>query len=282
MTFFFVSDLHGSLQRYDKLANAIEAEKPDVVLFGGDLLPHGLRASGHYMDFVNDFLLPLFSDLKKVLRESYPKVYLILGNDDFRSEENKIINAEESGLWEYIHYKKTTFTDYLIYGYSYVPITPFGIKDWEKYDTVEGEIRPGCLPIDQGFKTTDQILKSEKPTIEGDLELFVRGKDLSNAILVMHSPPYNTFLDRAGLDGLQIDNKLLDVHVGSVAIRNFIEQYQPLMTLHGHIHESTKRTGHWKQQIGKTWSINGSTGDQELCLVKFDPEDPGAATRVLL
>jgi len=44
-----------------------------------------------------------------------------------------------------------------------------------------------------------------------------------------------------------IENK----HVGSVAVRKAIEQYQPLLTLHGHIHES--EGFHY---IGKTLSVN--------------------------
>ncbi len=107
-------------------------------------------------------------------------------------------------------------------------------------------------------------------------------KDLSNTIFITHSPPYNTYLDRAGLDGIKVDGKQLDVHVGSEAIRKFIEEKQPLLTLHGHIHESTRRTGHWKQKIGKTVCMNASFGGSDLCLVKFNIDNLGSAERKLI
>jgi len=42
--------------------------------------------------------------------------------------------------------------------------------------------------------------------------------------MVLHSPPYDTGLDRAALDGRSVDHAPLDVHVGSIAIRRFIER----------------------------------------------------------
>jgi len=84
------------------------------------------------------------------------------------------------------------------------------------------------------------------------------------------------------MHGVRVDNMPLDVHVGSVAIRELIEEKQPLLTLHGHIHESTRRTGKWKQRIGRTWMFNASHGGTELSLVKFDTGNLKKAERVLL
>ena len=39
---FFVSDIHGQRERYEKLWQAIEATIPDAVFLGGDLRPSGL------------------------------------------------------------------------------------------------------------------------------------------------------------------------------------------------------------------------------------------------
>lgn len=278
---FFVSDLHGFTDRYTKLLNEIRKETPDVVFFGGDLLPHGLRKTGNFDNFVSDFLIPKFVSLKKELKNHYPEIFLILGNDDFRSEEKKIIEAGSLGIWQYIHYKKVEFKDYKIFGYTYVPVTPFGIKDWEKYD-IDIKVRPGCLPLEQGFRTVPPAYDIENSTIQNDINKLTKGEELSQSVFIFHSPPYNTYLDRAALDGLLADNLPMDVHVGSVAIRQFIEEKQPLLTLHGHIHESTRLTGFWKQQFGKTISINASHDGPELCIVKFDIEEPENATRVLL
>ncbi len=279
---FFVSDIHGSIYRYKKLIEEIKKDKPAIVFFGGDLLPHALRKVEGYNDFASDFLISEFTKLKNELKDFYPEIFLILGNDDFRSEENKMIDAEKLGIWNYIHYKNSHYENFKIFGYTYVPITPFRIKDWEKYDIKDNEIRPGCIPVSDGFTTVEHDYTTEQSTIEKDLEFLTKYEDLSNAIFIMHSPPYNTYLDRAGLDGIKIDNKPLDVHVGSEAIRKFIEEKQPLLTLHGHIHESTARTGHWKQEIGKTVCMNASHGGSELCLIKFNLDNLQEAKRILL
>ncbi len=44
-----------------------------------------------------------------------------------------------------------------------------------------------------------------------------------------------------------VDHVPLDVHVGSIAIRRFIEARQPLAALHGHVHESARLTGAWRE-----------------------------------
>ena len=75
-----------------------------------------------------------------------------------------------------------------------------------------------------------------------------KDNDLSRAMFLFHTPPYNTGLDRAALDGKKVNYVDLDVHVGSIAVRRFIESRQPLLTLHGHIHESARITGSGKNE----------------------------------
>ena len=79
-----------------------------------------------------------------------------------------------------------------------------------------------------------------------------------------------------------MDYAPLDVHVGSVAIRRFIEECQPLLTLHGHIHESVRITGAFLDRIGRTVCLTGAHDGPELALVSFTPEAPASATRELL
>jgi Icc-related predicted phosphoesterase len=43
---------------------------------------------------------------------------------------------------------------------------------------------------------------------------------------------------------------------GSRSIKAFIGENQPLLTLHGHIHESPELSGAYFDRIGKTISIN--------------------------
>jgi Icc-related predicted phosphoesterase len=62
----------------------------------------------------------------------------------------------------------------------------------------------------------------------------------------MHSPPFGTRLDL--IQGGK--------SAGSRSIKTFIEKNQPLLTLHGHIHESPELSGAYMDRIGETLSIN--------------------------
>jgi Icc-related predicted phosphoesterase len=283
---FFASDLHGREERYRKLFHAIEAEKPAAVFLGGDLFPSGLGSIASvrstYDDFLEDLMTPGFAALKKSLDSQYPSVFLILGNDDGRFEEPRMIEFEKQKLWTYIHNKFLSWRNYTIFGYAYVPPTPFLLKDWERYD-VSVYVDPGCVSPEEGWYSVEVSRRDLKhETIQNDLEQLAKGMDLSRAIFLFHTPPYNTNLDRAALDGKKIDYVDVDVHVGSIAVRRFIESRQPLLTLHGHIHESAQITGSWKDLIGKTHAFSASYSGKELALIRFDPECLDGATRDLL
>jgi Icc-related predicted phosphoesterase len=101
-------------------------------------------------------------------------------------------------------------------------------------------------------------------------------------VVLFHAPPHETSLDRAALDGQIVEHVPLDVHVGSIAIRRFIEERQPLVTLHGHVHESARLSGAWRDRIGRTHVFSAAHDGPELALVRFDLEDPASATRELI
>jgi Icc-related predicted phosphoesterase len=69
------------------------------------------------------------------------------------------------------------------------------------------------------------------------------------------------------------------VHVGSIAIQRFIQERQPLVTLHGHVHEAARLTGYWREKIGRTYSFSAAHDGSELALVCFDPAHPENAVR---
>ena len=278
MNCFFVSDLHGKTSRYQTLINEIRKDLPDVVLIGGDLLP-GFNTL--YGDFITEYLIPKFEKLKIELKNKYPKIFIIMGNDDPRIEEEKLIKAKKMGIWNYLNEKKITHKGFDFYGYAYVPPTPFRLKDWEKFD-VSRHIDVGCVSPLEGSRTIKvSPVDIEYHTIAKDLQNLMP-KNLSKAICLFHAPPYQTHLDRAALDGRKIDHVQVDVHVGSIAIKTFIENRQPKITLHGHIHESSRITGHWQQKIKETYSYSAAWDSTELALIKFDPEFPEKAERILL
>jgi Icc-related predicted phosphoesterase len=99
----------------------------------------------------------------------------------------------------------------------------------------------------------------EEPEAQLGSRLAVLGECLDPeipAIFNLHVPPYDTGLDTAA----QLDDNLAVVTtggqpnmipVGSRAVRTFIETRQPLIALHGHIHESRGVA-----KLGRTLCIN--------------------------
>jgi Icc-related predicted phosphoesterase len=281
---FFVSDLHGSLSRYQNLFYLISQEKPDAVLLGGDLLPPNYTSPPHASEksFIQSTLFIGFNDLKAELSSLYPKVFIILGNDDPRTAETELAEGEKIGLWNYIHFRKMDCGDFSVIGYACVPPTPFMLKDWDRYD-VSRFVDLGSISPEEGWRSVQVPINDIKyATIQSDLELLTDGIDLSSAILLFHAPPHQTCLDRVAVDGKTLDNIPLDIHVGSIAIRRFIEKRQPHITLHGHIHESTRLTGSWREKIGQTWAYSAAHDGVELALVRFDPTKPEKATHSLI
>jgi Icc-related predicted phosphoesterase len=103
-----------------------------------------------------------------------------------------------------------------------------------------------------------------------------KNENHSNSIFLFHAPPYKTNLDKIG-SSIESDS-----HVGSIAIRKFIEQKQPYLTLHGHIHESTRITGKWKDKIGRTICFNGAHDGEEVSIIKFHIDNLENAERILI
>lgn len=259
----------------------IREEKPDIVLLGGDLLSHGYGVKSGFENFFKDFLLASFQGLQKEMGSDYPCVLLILGNDDARVNEKDFTSVQESGVWIYLHERKYDFMGFTFYGYSYIPPSPFRLKDWERYD-VSRYVDPGCMHPTEGFFTVEPEGDIEYQTIQEDLVNLTGTDDLSKAIMLFHSPPYQTGLDRAALDGKMIDHVPLDLHVGSIAIKRFIEDRKPMVSLHGHIHESSRITGKWHEYIGNTLSIGAAWDGPELSLVSFDLKNTAMLERRLL
>jgi Icc-related predicted phosphoesterase len=82
-----------------------------------------------------------------------------------------------------------------------------------------------------------------RPTLEEHLDaIAARAAGWERAVLVCHAPPQGTGLG----------NISPDTDVGSAAVRAWIKRYQPVLTLHGHIHESPRITGIDTVKIGRT------------------------------
>ena len=80
--------------------------------------------------------------------------------------------------------------------------------------------------------------------------------NLDRAVFNIHCPPHGTHLDQAALLDLEFrpllqHGQVAIGHVGSTAVKDAIGDYQPMLALHGHIHESTG-----VQQLRDTLAIN--------------------------
>jgi Icc-related predicted phosphoesterase len=277
----FVSDLHGSPSRYRTLWQVAAAEAPAAVLLGGDLLP-GFVGLGGEQRFIADELETPVRHLHKRLGERCPTILVIPGNDDPAASFAALERGQDEGLWRLVHHRTVGVGRHTVSGYACVPPTPFLLKDWERYD-VSRFVDPGCIAPEEGQHTRSFAPDDLRfGTIAADLAALAEGTDQENAVWLFHTPPYQTPLDRADLDGRFVDHAPVDVHVGSIAVRRFIEDRQPLVTLHGHVHEAPRLTGTWKERLGRTWLLTAAHDGPELALVRLDLDDPGGATRELV
>jgi len=97
------------------------------------------------------------------------------------------------------------------------------------------QLGSGLLSTRQGWRELDDWFAYARtlPTLEDELAQLVRPADMKRAIYVIHMPPYRLGLDKCA-DGLE---------VGSKAVYDFLLENQPLLALHGHIHESPEVSG---------------------------------------
>jgi uncharacterized protein len=258
MRFLYTSDIHASHEHFFSMLKKAEKNSLDAVVIGGDIVPHYLpgfdrndilNAQAHYLEKI---FIPAIEKFKLKNRTEF---YLDMGNDDFISGR-KLLVKRHGELFKLLHMQLHPFTDKVdIVGYMAVPPTPFGRKDWEKPDCKKQTFAPGNdislhgVVSRKGFlEKTIVNLKSED-TIEEDLKAL--GEKINRPfIFVSHAPPYNT-----GLDVMYNDD-----HVGSLAVREFIEKWSQekylIGSFHGHIHESPHRTGSIKTFIHNTPCFN--------------------------
>jgi len=107
--------------------------------------------------------------------------------------------------------------------------------------------------------------------------VIAKAKDPANAVFNMHAPPYGSGLDEApeltkDMRPAYAGRSL--VPVGSKSVIAVIEKYQPLLGLHGHIHE-----GKGTRKFKKTLCINpGSMYEQGVlhgAVVELKPQKVG-------
>jgi hypothetical protein len=117
------------------------------------------------------------------------------------------------------------------------------------------------------WKTPRECSEEE---LVGRIESLVNNaKDIGNTIFNFHVPPFNSELDTClKLDEsvyppkpILIGGQPVSFAAGSKAVRDAIEKHQPLLGLHGHIHEPRAAT-----KIGRTLCINPGSEYEEAVL----------------
>ena len=270
MVVIYTSDLHGNKENYQELFELAEQRKAQAIIIGGDMLPiHGpfKYSLQEQQNFIFSYLEPKIRDFRS--RAPQTTIYAMLGNDDWQASNVHLETLVAKGTLRLLHGEKHELgSGYELVGYAHVPPTPFTIKDGERRDlqkdVVDQQRCTAC--VSQGAKIVvvdpEQYFASVM-SIEEELERLPKERDPSRTVYVMHSPPFKTNLDRL-FDGRW---------VGSQAIRAFVEKYQPYLTLHGHIHESSEISGTYWDRIGKTICLNPGQSTEELYAVVFELED---------
>lgn len=118
--------------------------------------------------------------------------------------------------------------------------------------------------------------KTELPLMCGILKELPEPESPKKTVYVMHMPPA----------GLRLGQLLYqDLDIGSVDIYEFLKAKQPLLSLHGHIHESPDtEKGSWMNQIGTTTCIQpGQTefGDSSMVYAEIDLKSGVYARRIV-
>ena len=234
----YATDLHGEIREYEKLLEAGSGKNVRAVIIGGDICPF-LTAVGDIVTQQREFIqFYLIPRLRDFRQKTGKDVFLIMGNDDLKINRNVVEKGEKDGAYACIDMKAVPLGGKFIAGYSHINEAPFLLKDWEK----------------------------KEEDILSDLRRLAKKSDPKKTVYVMHAPPLGTSLD------IVFSGK----HVGSIAIRKFIEEAKPYMTLHGHIHESPRMSGLWMEKIGDTVCVNpGKPG-----MVVFDIDDSASVQRL--
>jgi hypothetical protein len=173
-------------------------------------------------------------------------------------------------LIENLHMETRILGAYTLLGLSYVPPTPFQLKDFERWDEAPEPDSDAysyrcIMGTPRGFMVMEdfQSYLDSLPTLKQELRQLPV-KDPAHTVAVIHAPPFNTKCD------VLFDGR----HIGSKAVRSWIEKNQPRLALHGHVHESPKISGTFFDRVGSTTVINPGCDHARPHLVFIDLDNP--------
>jgi Icc-related predicted phosphoesterase len=283
---FFATDIHGSEKCWKKVVNSGNFYDIDTIILGGDITGKGIQALLEESPGVwqTNFLgeevrVDNPSSLEKLeerIRTAGFYPYRIKPEEmaEFSNSEDVRQNIFEELVAESIHrwielaeakLKGTgrriivtagnddpLFLNELFLGSSVIMMAERQVVNLDDHHEMINEGYSNPTPWNTHREMDEESLFLE---IEKQIQQV---KNLENAVFNLHVPPYNSKLDEAPL----LDENLVPIDggrtygpVGSTAVRKAIEEYQPLLGLHGHIHEAKGSV-----KIGRTLCLNpGST-----------------------
>jgi Icc-related predicted phosphoesterase len=279
---FFCTDLHGSDICFRKFLHAGATYEADVVIMGGDctgkmIIPIvGSDADGWRCDWAGRTVHPAgaeeFAELEKQISNNglYPVRMSEAELAAVEADPARLHDLFESVMLGTLRQWTELAAERLADSGLQVIFTP-GNDDEPSVDEVlraapfiespEGEI----LTVTGGYEMLSLGWSNNTPwdtpreCSEEELgakiaALADRIRDMDRAIFNIHVPPHGTGLDSAPEieDGDRVKRGgTIQASVGSTAVRDAILHYQPLLSLHGHIHESRGM-----QKLGRTTCIN--------------------------
>jgi uncharacterized protein len=284
-TIFFASDLHGSEVCFKKFVAAAKFYGADTLLLGGDIsakivVPIVSTGPGRYAaqfhgheERLDDTTVEDFeqraanSGLYTERMEPDEYQHYVDHPDQVDALFERVMRRT---VQRWLEYAKTRLDGSPVVIYS-VPGNddPLAVDDVllahgdDRLRFVEGEVvelAPGMEMLSTGYTN---VTPWDTPREYSEDQIRERLKGMTErlehpgtAIFNIHVPPYNSRLDTAPLLGQDLKVKTaagaqMTAPVGSVAVREAIEDVQPLLTLHGHIHESGGSV-----TIGRTTAIN--------------------------
>ncbi|HYK32383.1 MAG TPA: hypothetical protein VEV63_10500 [Streptosporangiaceae bacterium] len=300
MKIFFATDIHGSETCWRKFLNAAAFYKADLVILGGDVTGKVMvpivAYTGYWQTTVRGETIRMetqeeLAEIERKIRNrgSYPA---IVTPDELTVLSEKEGEVDRRFSLEMMHSldRWLDMADGKLRGGEIGCILNGGNDDIFEIDQMiesspcvtfaEGKLidLDGFSMISMGWTNPtpwDTFREAPEEELAAKIEaIATQVPDMGRAIFNFHAPPYGTGLDEAPA----LDANLRPMHggavmkaVGSTAVRDSINKHQPLLSVHGHIHES--RGVKW---MGRTLAVNpGSVyGDGVLqgAVIDLDPK----------
>jgi Icc-related predicted phosphoesterase len=298
---FFATDIHGSDKCFRKFLNAAKFYGVDVLILGGDVtgkvvVPIVEAAGGRYeATFRHQALVVGREELPNLERDIRTSgfYYYLTNPDELRhATEHPEYQAEifrrvmQQSLREWLELAEERLNGSGVQVYmspgnddeDFVAEALSGSSFVVNPDGTVRELAPGVPMLSFGYSNRtpwNSPREMDETEIAGELDrLAAQIPDMTRAVFNIHVPPFNTAIDKApklteDLKPVVEGGELQMVSVGSTAVRDALLKYQPLLGLHGHIHESAGVV-----KLGRTQAINPgseySDGTLKGALVTID------------